>query len=162
MINYVPFFLIPFIGWGVRRHLLSRNDYSSLKKTTLTVGIIAYFITEMGRSFYRPYIYANSIDDWIVADTLGNSFGTITAVFMILTMAGKGTHRDWRLVGIVLAGLLAYEMLNLGGTHPFDINDSLATLIFGAISAATYWLILAKYGREDSVCNEGNESNPPA
>ena len=97
--NFVPFFLIPFIGWGVRRFLISRADYSVLKKCTLGIGISAYFVTEIGRSFYRPYIYANEIDDWIIADTIGNSFGTMTAVFMILTMSGRGTSWDWRLVG---------------------------------------------------------------
>ena len=80
MQNYIPFFLIPFIGWGVRRFLISRDDYTTLKKITLGIGISAYFVTEMARSFYRPYIYANNIDDWVIADTIGNSLGTVTAV----------------------------------------------------------------------------------
>ena len=29
---------------------------------------------------------------------------------------------------MVVAGLVAYEMLNLAGDHPFDLNDVLATL----------------------------------
>ncbi len=146
MHNYVPFFLIPFIGWGVRRHLIARDDYSTLKKLTLGIGISAYFLTEMGRSFYRPYIYANDISDWVIADTIGNSLGTVTAIFMILTMAGRGTNWDWRLVGMALVGLVGYEMLNLVNAHPFDLNDLLATLIFGGISALGYAHILVKHG----------------
>lgn len=146
MDNYIPFFLIPFIWWGVRHHLLKRGDYSDLKKLTLGIGITAYFITEMGRSFYRPYIYLHDIDDWVVADTIGNSFGTVTAIFMIITMSGRGTHWDWRLVGMVVLGLLAYELLNLPGHHEFDTNDVIATVLFGAISAITYARILRKYG----------------
>jgi len=57
--NYIPFFLVPFIGWGVRRFLISRDDYTTLKKITLAIGISAYFLTELARSFYRPYIYSN-------------------------------------------------------------------------------------------------------
>lgn len=148
MSNFVPFLLIPFIGWGVRRHLIQRGDYSPLKKATLAIGISAYFLTEMGRSFYRPYVYANELDDWVVADTIGNSLGTVTAIFMILTMAGRGTRWDWRLVGVVVIGLIGYETLNLTGDHPFDFNDVAATLIFGGLSSLAYRRILAVHGAE--------------
>ncbi len=147
MQNYVPFFLIPFIGWGVRRFLISRDDYTALKKITLGIGISAYFITEMARSFYRPFVYANEIDDWVIADTIGNSFGTITAIFMILTMSGRGTSWDWRLVGMVIVGLIGYEVLNLPGHDAFDVNDVIATLLFGSVSVLVYARILAKYGK---------------
>ena len=142
--NYVPFFLIPSIGWGVRRYLIKREDYSSLKKTTLGIGISAWFLTEMGRSFYRPYIYAYDIDDWVVADTIGNSLGTVTAIFIILTMAGRGDRSDWWLVGLVLSGLIGYELLNLTGNHAFDLNDVLATILFGGVSAIAYATILLR------------------
>ena len=142
MSNYIPFILIPFIGWGVRRFLIRKDDWTPLKQRTLAIGIGAYFITEMARSFYRPYIYAHDINDYFIADTVGNSFGTITALFMVLTMAGKGTTQDWQLVGLILAGLLGYEALNLFTNHPFDWADIIATLIFGAGSAWLYaWLI---------------------
>ena len=147
MQDYIPFFLIPFIGWGVRRYLVARDDYTTLKKITFGIGISAYFITEMARSFYRPYIYANKIDDWVVADTIGNSFGTITAIFMILTMSGRGTSWDWRLVGLVVIGLIGYEVLNLTGHHSFDVNDVIATLVFSSISIFVYAGILARYGK---------------
>lgn len=147
MDNYVPFVLIPLIGWGVRRYLISHRDYTALKKLTLGIGISAYFVTEIARSFYRPYVYANDINDWAIADTIGNSFGTVTAIFMILTMSGRGTNWDWRLVGMVMAGLIGYELLNLAGEHSFDVNDVLATLVFGAASAFAYSRILDKHGR---------------
>lgn len=157
MDNYIPFVLIPFIGWGARHYLIARRDYSKLKKITLGIGIAAYFLTEMARSFYRPYIYANEINDWVIADTIGNSVGTVTAVFMILTMAGRGTSWDWRLVGMVIFGLLGYEVLNLVNERPFDINDFLATILFGVISAAMYARILAKYGNKS--VNAGLQHN---
>jgi len=149
MDNYIPFLLIPFIGWGVRRYLIKHRDYSTLKRITLGIGISAWFVTEMARSFYRPYIYANDINDWVIADTIGNSLGTVTAVFMILTMSGRGTSWDWRLVGMVIAGLIGYEMLNLADDHPFDVNDVLATLLFGGISILVYARILARHGASD-------------
>lgn len=134
------------MAWGVRRYLIARGDYTMLKKITLAVGVCAFFLTEMARSFYRPWVYAHDIDDWVIADTIGNSLGTVAAVFMILTMSGRGTSRDWRLVGLVIAGLIGYELVNLLGEHPFDRNDVIATAIFGGISIIAYARILAHFG----------------
>ena len=117
-----------------------------MKRITLFIGITAYSITELGRSFYRPYIYANHIHDYFIADTIGNSFGTVTAIFMILTLSGKGTHKDWNIFLIIIPGLLVYELLNLTGKTAVDINDMIATLIFGALSAIIYFFVLKKYG----------------
>lgn len=154
MIDYVPFVLIPFIGWGVWRYLKKKNDLTPLKKRTFAWGIGAYFLTETARSFYRPFIYANDIQDYFIADTIGNSLGTVTAIFMILTLAGSGTRRDWTLVGVILAGLVGYECLNLLEDHPFDGNDVIATLIFGAFSALLYAHLLHRYGRQGPATQE--------
>ncbi len=138
------------MAWGVRRYLIARGDYTQLKKTTLTIGASAFFLTEMARSFYRPYVYENDIYDWVVADTIGNSLGTVTAVFMILTMSGRGTNRDWRIVGLVITGLIGYELVNFIGNHPFDINDVVATIVFGSLSIVVYAKILSLYGETNA------------
>ena len=52
MKNYIPFILIPFIYWGVLHHLRKKDKLTSLKKITLFIGIAAFSITELGRSFY--------------------------------------------------------------------------------------------------------------
>ena len=145
MDNYIPFLLIPLIYWGVLRYLKKKNKLTLLKKNTLIIAITAYSITELGRSFYRPYIYANKIDDFLIADTIGNSFGTMTAIFMILTLSGMGTGKDWKMIVIIIAGLLLYELLNLTGKTRVDVNDMIATVIFGALSALIYFLLLRKY-----------------
>jgi hypothetical protein len=144
--NFVPFLLIPFIGWGVSHHLLKRGEYTKLKQCTLGVGITAYFFTEMARSFYRPYIYAHGIDDWVIADTIGNSLGTVTAVFMILTLAGRGNSKDWLLVGLVLTGLITFELLNPFSNRALDLDDIFATVVFGALSIGIYAPILGRLG----------------
>ena len=109
----------------------------------------AYAVTELGRSFYRPYIYANKIDDYFIADTIGNSFGTMTAIFIILTLSGKGTKKDWNIVVMIIAGLLFYELLNLTGKTAIDINDMIATVIFGTLSALIYNFLLKKFCVKD-------------
>ena len=155
MDNYIPFVLLPFIYWGVLHHLKKKDNLTSLKKITLFIGITAFSITELGRSFYRPYIYANKIDDYFIADTIGNSFGTITAVFMVLTLSGKGTNKDWSIVFIVIVGLLFYELLNLAGKTSVDINDMLVTVVFGIISVLIYFFLLRKYDEN----NHPNDSS---
>jgi len=146
MDNYIPFILIPFICCGVLHYLKKNNNLTSLNKRTLLIAITAFFITELGRSFYRPYIYENKIEDFLIADTIGNSFGTMTAIFMILTLSGKGTKKDWNIVFTIIAGLLVYELLNLTGKTAIDINDMIATVVFGTISALIYFFLLRKYG----------------
>lgn len=151
MDNYIPFILIPFIYWGVLHYLKKNDNLTSLNRCTLIIAIIAFSITELGRSFYRPYIYENKIEDYFIADTLGNSFGTMTAIFMILTLSGKGTNKDWMMVLIIITGLLVYELLNLTGKTAIDTNDMIATVIFGTISALIYFFLLRKYGEQSKT-----------
>lgn len=148
MDNYIPFILIPFIFMGVRHYLKKKGDYTPLKKATLFIASFSYAVTELGRSFYRPFIYSNKLNDWLIADTIGNSFGTMTAVFMIITLSGSGTKRDFRIISIITAGLVVYELINLTGKTSIDINDMFATIIFGIISALIYSIILIKYGNQ--------------
>lgn len=150
MDNYIPFILVPLIYWGVRHNLKKKNNLTALKRITLLIGVTAYSITELGRSFYRPYIYANNIDDYFIADTIGNSFGTITAIFMVLTLLGKGTNKDWNIVFLIIAGLIFYEFLNLTGKTAIDINDIISTVVFGIISILIYFFLLKKYGGNNS------------
>ena len=140
--------------------MLKRGDYAKLKQCTLAFGITAYFLTEMARSFYRPYVYAHGIDDWVIADTIGNSPGTVTAVFMILTLAGFGDSRDWRLVGLVLTGLIAHEMLNPFSSRAPGLNDIYATVVFGALSIGIYALILGRHGSRGNVAQAATPGSP--
>ena len=143
--KFIPFILLPIIGFGVWHYLKKKNNLTALKKRTFFVALCAFSLTELGRSFYRPYIYQNHIDDYFIADTLGNSFGTVTAIFMIITLSGSGTHRDWKIVFIIIGGLFVYELINLTGKVSIDVNDMIATMVFGFISALIYLVILRKY-----------------
>ncbi len=152
--NYVSFILIPFLGFGVKRFLIKKNDYSSLKRTTLIIGLAAFFITEITRSFYRPFIYKNNIFDYYIADTIGNSFGTVTAIFMILTLSGKGNKKDYKLIWIIIIGLIIYESLNLTSHHSFDYKDVLATLIFGGFSFIIYKYLIKTHSNHKKISHE--------
>ena len=140
--NFVPFVLIPFIGWGVRHHLMRAGEWLPLKKATFAVGISAYFLTETARSFYRPYIYANRINDYHIADTLGNSFGTVTAIFMLLTMIRSDRMKPHQIILMTFFGLIAYEVLSASESHRIDVWDLGTTVVFTLLSTALYYGIL--------------------
>ena len=129
--------------------LKKKKEYTSLKKATLFICIIAFFLTETARNFYRPYIYKKEIFDYYISDTIGNSLGTVTAVFMILTLVGKGHRQDWKIIVIVILGLIGYELLNIVSSHPFDFKDVLATIIFGGMSFALYFYLLKAVNKRE-------------
>ncbi len=105
------------------------------------IGATALVATELGREYYRPFIYSRGIRDYGIADTIGNSLGTITAVFVVLCVSGKNSSTDYRLIAILTLGLCVYELLQgpMGGR--IDPNDIFATLISGAICAFLYRLL---------------------
>ena len=45
------------------------------------IAVLFFFLTEIGRNIYRPYIYTNNIDDYGIADSIGNSGGIIVQIF---------------------------------------------------------------------------------
>ena len=146
--RFIPFILLPFVGWGITWWLRRKNEYTTLKKCTLKIGLIAFFLTEIARSFYRPYIYQNHLFDYYISDTIGNSLGTVTIIFMILTISGKGTRDDWKMIVLSTAGLIGYEMINLLTDYPFDYRDVVATLLFGSLSFLLYFHLLKTYQKK--------------
>ena len=104
------------MAWGVRRHLIRKNDYSTLKKITLAIGISCFFLTEMARSFYRPYVYAHQIDDWHVADTVRPAPPAALSLSPVLAVAPQYggdralTNQERELAG--LANLPGFERVD--------------------------------------------------
>ncbi|MCA9735319.1 hypothetical protein KC799_24490 [candidate division KSB1 bacterium] len=148
MKNYIPFLIIPFVYLGVLFFLQKKARLTLLKKWTLFIAMTAFFVTELGRSFYRPFIYENKISDYFIADTIGNSFGTMTAIFFALTISGRDAISDWKIIIMVVLGLVFYELFNVTGDVAIDLNDVIATLLFGAISAGIYFMLFRKYGEQ--------------
>jgi len=68
--------------------------FSKYKLINFLIGITALLIYEFaGRPYYRPWVYANSINDFHIADTLGNSLGAIAAIFIPVALLTNGpTH----------------------------------------------------------------------
>lgn len=111
----------------------------------LLIFVCMFVVTEIGRQIYRPYIYANDIFDFWVADTIGNFTGTIAIVFFDLAVVNP-EHKKGRIVVLVVtAGLIVYELLQTFSPRSIcDWRDIIATLIAGLISLGVYELVYRK------------------
>ena len=114
---------------------------------------LLFLFTEWGRKVYRPYVYANGIHDWGMADVMGNLSGTLTIIFFNLGAMHATRTQGLRTVGLVTAGLMAYEIVQ--GVLPrsvFDWKDMAATLLAGGIAVGLL-LILHRLLPESQVDN---------
>lgn len=105
------------------------------------IGGSALVVTELGRTFYRPYVVSHGVRDFGIADTLGNSVGTIAAVFIILCLTGKNRSGDYQYIAFLSLGLCGYELLQgpMGGA--IDPKDIVATVVACGFCLGLYRLL---------------------
>ena len=109
------------------------------------IFVFMFFLTEIGRKIYRPYIYSNDVFDFWIADTIGNLTGTIAIIFF--DFAGVNPkHRQGRIFLIIITlGLIVYELLQYFSPRSIlDWRDMIATLIAGLISWGIYEFLFKK------------------
>ena len=104
------------------------------KSVNLAIGLLALLLLEfVARAYYRPYIYSNNIFDFHIADTLGNSLGTVAGVFILVGLLTSNRAQGLYIVKIVSAAFVLYEMGHPLLGKPIDPWDMLATIITGGI-----------------------------
>jgi hypothetical protein len=106
------------------------------------IFVLAFVLTEIGRDIYRPYIYANDINDFGIANTIGNLLGAITIMFLTIAVGNSDYREGLLVIAIVTIGLILYEFsqpLLAGST--FDFEDIIATLFGGIISLAVHRML---------------------
>jgi hypothetical protein len=104
----------------------------------LAIGLSAVVIYEIARVTYRPFIYANRINDFHIADTLGNSLGTIATVFVFISMLGIDRAKDIFLIRTVAIAVFIYELSHPLLGKPIDIWDLIATALTGVFCEILY------------------------
>lgn len=113
---------------SIRRRLLN-----------LSVGLASLALTELARTYYRPFVRAQGFNDFHVADTLGNSLGTVTTVFVLLAVFGRGeASYDRQFLYIGPVGVFVYELAHPLLGRPIDPWDLLATVVAGLAAAGLY------------------------
>jgi hypothetical protein len=103
----------------------------------LVIFAVAFILTEIGRDIYRPFVYANDLNDFGIANTIGNFLGSITIIFLTIAVAHSDYREGQLIIGIVTIGLILYEFSQpfIAGST-FDWEDMIATLFGGVISLA--------------------------
>ena len=105
-----------------------------------------FTFTEWGRKVYRPYVYVNGIDDWGMADVMGNLSGTLAIIFFDLGVVHATRSQSLWVTGLVTLGVVGYEILQ--GVLPrsvFDWKDVAATLIAGGIAVGLLLILHRLY-----------------
>jgi len=109
--------------------------------THLVIGIGAVLAYEILRAYYRPWVYTQGLNDFHLADTLGNSLGTVAQVFVFISVLGRTVQQDYVLIRIVTVGIVVYELAHPLLGKPIDPWDIVATLIAGAFCEILHRLI---------------------
>jgi hypothetical protein len=116
--------------------------FSKQRVINLAIGLSALLVYEFAaRPYYRPYIYSQNIYDFHIADTLGNSLGTIAAVFIFLFILGGEKSRDNFLIKTIIISVAVYEMAQPLLGKPIDAWDIVATIFSGGFCLLMYGLI---------------------
>lgn len=108
----------------------------------LLIAVVFFVLTELGRNVYRPYIYSNNIDDFGLADSIGNLGGIVVQIFFSLAILNSPLTKAWRVIGFIVIGYIIYEAAQPylpRGT--FDWRDIYGTVTGGAISAVILLII---------------------
>lgn len=144
MDSFGPFILLPILCLVIYYILKKQTEFTKKKKVLLIIFAVCFFISEAGRTYYRPFIYDNGFFDLYIADTLGSTFGTLTAISFLLLIQGKNKIFDMMYIAGVAFIVMVYEFTMLPGNEVFDPKDLYATLIVSAIAALVYYFIFIK------------------
>lgn len=115
--------------------------YTKRRVINMAIGITAVLLCEVARAYYRPFIYSNEINDFHIADTLGNSLGTVGTVFVFLSLLGRSNAQDHFLMRTTVISVLVYEVAHPLLGKPIDPWDLIATMIAGFFCEGLYRVI---------------------
>ena len=113
--------------------------FTRARRFDLLVTLISIALYEfVARPYYRPYIYSQGINDFHIADTIGNTLGTLATVFTFLFLLGGETKRDLFIINTVTVSVAVYELAHPLLGKPMDPWDLGATVLMGGICHLIY------------------------
>jgi len=109
-----------------------KNWFSSKRRIiNMLIGLSAVVLYEIARATYRPYIYSQSINDFHIADTIGNSLGTVATIFVFTSLLGRDLAQDYFMIRTVTISVVVYELAHPLLGKSIDPWDLVATIIAG-------------------------------
>ena len=113
--------------------------------------VLSFFVTEIGRHFYRPIIYQNKINDFGLADSIGNVGGIVVQVFFGLALMNSNLKQGFKLIGFFVMGYIFYEILQpILPKGTFDWKDVYGTILGGVFAGIVFFLI-QKYFKNNPI-----------
>jgi len=113
--------------------------FTKYKAINFAFGVSALLIYEfVGRPIYRSYIYNSKINDFHIADTLGNTFGTLSTIFFLIAILSNDTKKGNYLIKLGTFSVIVFEILHPLLGKPIDIWDIIATILAGVASYLIY------------------------
>lgn len=91
------------------------KKFDKIRFVYLIVFILSFIFTELRRNFYRPYIYENRINDFGLADSIGNWGGILVQIFFGLVIVNPIKIKGIRLIIFSLLDTSFTKSCN----HPF-------------------------------------------
>jgi len=125
------------------------TKYKAINFAIAISGLLIYEF--IGRPIYRPYIYANNINDFHIADTLGNTFGTLPTIFLLVAILSNDRIKGNFLIKLGTFSVVIFELAHPLLGKPIDIWDILATILTGLFSHLIYNLIFKNWKFADST-----------
>ena len=120
----------------------SIKTIDSLRVIYFGIAVLFFFLTEIGRNIYRPFIYSSNIDDYGIADSIGNSGGIIVQIFISLALLNSPRKKVFNVIAFIVIGYILYEILQpYLPRGVFDWKDIYGTLIGGVISLFVLFMV---------------------
>lgn len=119
--------------------------FTTYKMLNMGVGLLALLLYEfVGRPIYRPFIYRHQYHDFHIADTLGNTLGTMATIFFLIGVLSHEQKHGNFLIKMGTLGVLVFELAHPLLGKPIDVWDLVATLVSGFISYGIYHTLFIK------------------
>ena len=123
----------------------------TLRITYFVIALFSFGLTELGRFVYRPFIYENNINDFGIADSMGNLGGIIVQIFFGLALFNSTKKKGLRLIAFFMVGYILYESLQpILPKGVFDWRDVYGTFIGGLIGTIMF-LLLNKFNKKNYI-----------
>jgi hypothetical protein len=115
---------------------------SSIRLAYFLLFVFFFLLTESGREVYRPFIYGHQINDFGLADVVGNLLGTVAIIFFDLTITNATRMQSVRIIAFVTTGVMIYELLQaVLPKGVLDWKDVWSTPIAGLFSLLVVFLV---------------------
>lgn len=113
--------------------------------------VLSFVVTEIGRHVYRPIIYQNGINDFGLADSIGNLGGITAQVFLGLALMNPNLKQGIRVIGFLIIGYIFYEIVQpILPKGTFDWKDVFGTILGGVLAGIAFFMI-QKYFKSNRI-----------